>query len=382
MSMLVNPFRFRSEVVSSGEVSSGEMSSGGEVSSGEIDTGGAGAKASQAVVLAAVDAERDARVSQAAVLAAIEPTPPPERVSQGLVLVAGEIVPDVPISQACVLVLVEQQPCATGRCQLWTITRKDGREFLFTSLDEDVTYGGELYLKCNSLMASAAESASAVGSVGSVDLSGIIADDAITEEDIYGGLFDDAEVEVWLVAWDGEPFVPVRLAAGNMGQVSQGEQGFKSEVVGPGARLGQQSVVQVVSPNCSWKFGDPATCKVDREAMAISGVVLRGYDRGLFTADLSDGSTGPQWANGVVRWTGGKNAGREDEIKTVAFAEQTIQLWSLAAFVPDYGDTFDMLPGCDLLKTGGCTVYDNFINFGGFDIPGDDSLMQVPDAQY
>lgn len=343
---------------------------------------GTGPRVSELGVLALAEVVPATRVSELAVLVAVEGPPPPVKVSELAALIAGEVVPGLQVSEMAVLVLAESQPCVTERCQIWAIHRRDGVVMRYTSLDQDVVWGGFVYSKCYSLDPSASESASTIGSVGSIELTGIIDDSGISEADLYGGVYDDAFVEVWLISWGDVSDTPKRIAAGNTGELSQGEQGHKFEVVGPGARLDQQAVVQAVTGSCRWTFGDPVTCKVDREALKIEGQVLDALDRGAFHADLSSLSTGPQWANGLVRWTSGRNLAYENEVKHVDFDTGVVTLWALTAYVPGYGDTFDLLPGCDKLKTGGCRLYDNIINHGGFaDLPGDDSMQDTPDAQ-
>lgn len=337
---------------------------------------------SQAAALVLGGIEVEARAAQQAAMVLAEPPPPQTRASGEALLVIGEVIPGQRVSQQALLVLAESRPCTTYRAQLWKITRRDGVVFTFTSHDEDIVWGdGLTYRACASLQPTASEASSTLGSVGNIELSGIIADDTITEEDLYGGLFDDAFVSVWLVSWGDAADSPVRLAAGWTGNLSQGEAGFQMEVLGPGQRLGQNAIVQEVTPGCRWVFGD-SRCGVDREALKLEGVVYASRDRSAFGAELDASTSDLQWENGLVRWTSGRNVGLENEVKTVDFATGEIVLWALASFVPEYGDTFELLPGCDKIKGGGCKVYDNVINFGGFaEVPGMDSILETPDAK-
>jgi uncharacterized phage protein (TIGR02218 family) len=301
-------------------------------------------------------------------------------------------------SQLARLTIADAVACGTTWCQCWRITRRDGVIFRFTSLDEDFLWGAESFSACASLNPSASESATALGQVGNIELTGIIAHDQISAGDLYGGLFDDAFVECWLVDYAGAD-TPKRIAAGWTGDLSQEAEGsFKMEVIGPGARLGQQALTQAVAPRCRWVFGD-ARCGVDREARALTGcTVMFAINRGDFTADINPGTlssgglvsgalssgadeNASQWVNGVVRFTTGQNAGQECEVKSVDFETGQIVLWALPAYTPETGDGFTLLPGCGQAADD-CKFYDNFDRFGGFDdVPGDDSLAQVPDAK-
>lgn len=287
------------------------------------------------------------------------------------------------ISELDVAVLSYISPCATSRCQVWKITRKDGEVFAFTSHDQDVEWLGVTYKTCNSLSASASESASDLGSTGSIELTGILDDSAISEGDLYGGKFDDAYVEIWVVPWDGQPDdqAPFRIAAGWIGRVTRGEHNFVAEVLGPGSRLRQTAIVHTCTPGCTWDFGDPATCAVDVDALAltpitVTGSVLRSVVE--FTEASPGGTT--IWNGGKVVWLTGRNAGATCQVETVDFGAGALGLWDLAPYPPLAGDTFTLLPGCP--KTwAGCNAYSNYLNFGGFkDVPGPDALQSNADA--
>jgi uncharacterized phage protein (TIGR02218 family) len=326
-----------------------------------------------------------ARVTQAARLT-IGAIAPPVRSTQAVRLAVAEGIYPLRMTQLARIIVSDYVPCVTRWQQCWIITRRDGVVFRYTSLDVDFTWGDNLYKSCGSLNPSAAEDASALGQVGNQELEGIFSDDGIKEAELYGGLFDDAFVEVWLVPYEGDESAR-RLAAGWTGNLRHGEKGFNLEVVGPGARIDQQALVQVYTPGCRWTFGD-SRCQYDREAHRVQATITHVFDRGRFVAEIDANSAGDaddlQWENGLAQWTSGENVGRNCEVKAADFASAgvTIELWELAGLEPQVGDTFDLLPGCDLSKATCKNVYDNVINFGGFDrVPGQDSVVQTPDAK-
>lgn len=288
------------------------------------------------------------------------------------------------VTQALRRVLVTGLPCTTQRCQLWKITRTDGQVFAFTSHDRDVEFLGITFKACDSLNATAAQSAAAIGDVGDVSLSGIISDDSLSEEDLYGGLFEDAFCEVWLYDWAGTGVATRRIAAGWAGVTRHGETGVDISVLGPGARLEQQALVKPITPNCRFVFGS-AQCGVDLEAIKLTGTVTASSGRDGFTASLSGGDGGLQWNNGSVLWTYGNNDGTLCEVKTVDFAPGvvgSVQLWKPAGLLIQPGDTFDLRPGCDKTFDGGCTLYANKDRFGGFPhMPGNDAMTETPNAK-
>lgn len=284
---------------------------------------------------------------------------------------------------------VEEVPCVTYWAQCWKITRKDGTVFRFTSLDRDMEFGGETYQACYSLSPAASESSVRVGSIQNVEATGIISSEAITEEDLYGGKFDDAYVEVWLAPWRGSE-TPRRVASGWIGNMSHSSHHYQAEVLGAGARLSQQALLQTYTPGCRWPGLGQGGCEFDPEAVKRSGEVILATNRAVFMGDLGaeSGSSfvddgGLQWANGRARWLTGRNAGEICEVKTVDFDSGDVVLWALPPFLPQPGDTFELLPGCDMSKTTCKDVYDQYLNFGGYpDVAGEMSINATPDLKY
>ena len=277
--------------------------------------------------------------------------------------------------------LVQGLPCVTQRCMMWSIERRDGRSFYFTSHDRDIVWRDQTFKSCDSLMNTAAEASAVIGDIGDVALKGIISDDSISEEDLFGGLFDDAFVEVWLFDWGSLRLTPKRVAAGWIGDVSHGEDGVDISVLTMGARLDQQSITTPIAPACRFVFGS-TECGVDIEALKLTGTVTDVTNRIVFAASLSAGDGGLQWKNGSLLFTYGNNDEQLIEVKDVDFGAGVITLWSPAPLQIQVGDTFDLRPGCDKAFDGGCDLYNNRINFGGFpDVPGNDEMTKTPNAK-
>lgn len=318
---------------------------------------------------------------------------PDAQSTQVVRLLVGTRQPPLGTVQLCRMVIGRGTPCVTKWQQLWRIKRRDGVFFRYTSLDVNYTWGDEVFKTCGGMMPSASEDGATVGAVSNQELRGIFKDDGITEAELYAGLFNDAFVEVWIKSWDAESVeVPHRIAAGWTGNLQHEEGTFNMELIGPGARLDQQAIVQPFGPGCRWVFGSDE-CGVDREALKLSGVITAAFTRGTFIGDVGGGSSGAssgassgglQWENGLVRWLDGRNAGLECEVKTADFNfdQVDVELWELAGFPPEVGDTFELLPGCDLSFPTCKNVYNNGVNFGGFkDVPGEDSVSETPDAK-
>ena len=86
----------------------------------------------------------------------------------------------------------------TTTCQLWIITRKDGTIFRYTDHNEDVPYGGNDYLALNSQELSQLEQKTDL-SVDTLEFDVILNSGGIPREDVIAGLFDLADVQIYVI---------------------------------------------------------------------------------------------------------------------------------------------------------------------------------------
>lgn len=304
-------------------------------------------------------------------------------VSQAGVEYLHRVQPAFAISQAGIEFLHKAQPCLTQRAQIWTITRTDGTVLRFTSLDRDLDFGGHTYGACNSMQPSASEELAEVSQAGNVELSGLIASGAISQEDLHRGLYDGARVEAHLVNWGGERFRKAILS-GTFGPVSFGANGFSVDIMGDGARLTQTPLVRKLQPNCRYQFGDE-WCGKDVAPLTVTGTVT-GANRQRGFTDTARAEPEGTFSRGRVTFTSGDNAGISAEIKE-HLAGGVITLWPRLAYAVQVGDTYSMVPGCtnQLESSGackGCTAWDNAINYGGEPkVPGRDKRGSQPDVK-
>lgn len=349
-------------------------------------------RVTQAAALAASLGLASSRATQATALVLGSLTgqaaPLVPEVTRAVALVLGESMSATFVTQSAALALVSAVPCVLRVAQCWRIERQDGQVFAFTSLDRDLSFRGETYRSCDSLMASAIETTAGLGEGGDLELTGLLSDDSISEDDLFAGAFDGARVEVWLVPWDPAGGVtPVRLAAGRIGQVSHGDVTFTAQVFTPGALLEQRPLTDVHTPTCRWAFGD-ARCGVNLASVTVTGIVqdvtiLQAgdlaarrvfYDLGRIEED--------GWFNlGELEWLTGANAGQRSEVKSYDLATGEVVLWQVMPHRIAIGDTYRMIAGCDK-SLARCEVFNNVLNFGGFPyVPGRDKLIETPDAK-
>jgi uncharacterized phage protein (TIGR02218 family) len=335
----------------------------------------------------------DADVSQAGA-EYLHRVQPGVEVSQGGAEYLHRVQPSFAVSQGGVEFLYKSAPCGTRRCQVWIITRTDGVTYRYTSLDRDLTWRGETYRACSSLDPSASENVAEVDSAGSMDLSGAlglsseaIANGAIDPSALYGGLFDGAEVEAWLVPWDtsnGDSGAK-RLLRGTFGAVELGETGYKTELLGDGAKLQQTPLVSRLGPGCRWTFGDPVTCQKDLEPLTVTGTVdMATGVRAFVDSDRTE--TPGYFKRGRVTFTSGDNAGFSAEFKEHE-AGGSFVLWPRLPFPIARDVTYSMTPGCTNIKASsggcnGCTAWGQLVRYGGFDkVPGRDKRTAAADVR-
>lgn len=316
----------------------------------------------------------ETRASQAGIYALIG-TGVPVRASQAGLNALVAVTAEVRVAQAGLYMLAYGSPCTTKWAQIWKITRTDGEVFRLTSKDTDWEWLGEEYKACDGLVPSASEAVSEVDAAGNMDLSGAIGPDGITEDDLFGGLFDGAVVEAQLVPWSGTG-IAKRLLKGTFGNVEQTPTGFKVELLGDGARLMQTPLINLLQPGCRWKFGDPVTCQKDLVPLTVTGTIDSATGQRSFI-DAARVEAAGYFSRGVVTFTSGDNAGISAEIKEHT-AGGNFELWPRLAFPLAVGVTYSMTPGCTLLDesvggTNGCQAWGQRLRYGGFrKVPGKD----------
>src|SRR5437016_5213008 len=88
----------------------------------------------------------------------------------------------------------------TTLCRCWVVTRRDGVVQGFTDHDEDLLVAGVTCRAGSGLAASEVTEQLGLAVTGS-EISGALADDALTEADLAAGRYDAAAVDVYLVDW-------------------------------------------------------------------------------------------------------------------------------------------------------------------------------------
>jgi uncharacterized phage protein (TIGR02218 family) len=259
------------------------------------------------------------------------------------------------------------------------VDRRDGVVMGFTDFDRDLVFDVVTFRAATGFTATAIEGQLGLA-VSNLDVQGALSSDALTEDDLHGGRYDDAAVTIYLVNW-ADVAQRVILRAGNLGQVSRGKLAFSAELRGLAAKL-DQPAGRIFQRSCAWDLGD-ARCGIDLGASGNhgSGTVTDLLDAFEFVASGLSGIASGALTRGKLVWTSGANDGLAVEIKAHSSSAGVSRL---AIYLPmgaplAIGDAFDATAGCDRTFSTCRDRFANSVNFGGFPhMPGTDFAMSYP----
>jgi len=223
----------------------------------------------------------------------------------------------------------------------WKVTRKDGGVFGFTDFDRDLTIDGVIYEARTGYTRSAVHAISDL-SVDNLDIESALDSEALAAPDLRAGVWDNAEVLIFLVNWAVLSQGKIILKRGTIGQVELKDTTFKAELRGLTQVLSQQ-IGELYTPDCRADLGD-SRCKIALAALTATGNVTAVSDRYGFT-DSARTEADDYWNGGLITWTSGANEGRKMEVK--GFAAGAFDLFLPMPSVITVGDGYSVQPGCD-----------------------------------
>jgi len=152
------------------------------------------------------------------------------------------------------------QQGVTTVCTCITITRRDQASFGLTDHDEPVVVSGRTYEPFNSFNRTSISTSSTL-EVDQMEIDGILNSDAFAREEIGSGLFDFAEVEVFLVNYEDPTMGTMSLRKGWIGEIVMNEDNsFTAELRGLSQVLTYR-IGEPYAPECAADLGD-ARCKI------------------------------------------------------------------------------------------------------------------------
>lgn len=254
----------------------------------------------------------------------------------------------------------------------WKVQRTDGQIFRFTSHDKNLVLNdGGKYMAESGFVGSAAQAKTGL-SVDDMQIDGAISSTAITKQDVLAGLWDGAEVTVYVTNWASTGGGNATIQKGRIGNIELRGGAFVAEIRSIADAFNRR-VGRTVARRCDADFGD-ARCGVNLLSHTVSGEVTVVSDNATFSGDAW-----PSQALGKITWDTGANSGRSMEIKTVDVAGNfTLALPMFSAI--QVGDTYTATAGCGKNRSD-CKNYSNINRFRGFpDIPGMTAVLEYPDA--
>ncbi len=263
----------------------------------------------------------------------------------------------------------------------WTtcvkIKRTDNVTIGLTELDRDLLIGGVNYVSAAGYSPSTYQSNSSM-SVNYADLEGLLGFAGITREQLRAGLYDFAEIELFIYDYESNVIVKV-LATGNWGESQLLDGSYKAEFRSLSQRM-QQSVGKLYTAHCTAELGDEK-CKVNIVPLLRTGTLTSVNSR-LTLIDTSRTEADNYWRGGMITFLSGDNQYRSFEV-SASNSSGVITLFLPLSFPGQVGDTYSIRPGCDKSLNTCKTLYNNVLNFRGFPhVPGTMEILRIGKEGY
>lgn len=255
----------------------------------------------------------------------------------------------------------------------WQLKLRNNTILGFTDYDSDLIINDVTYHASSGMTPSAVASSASLA-VDNMDIQGVLESQYITEEDIQAGLYDFAEVSVFMVNYTDLSQGKLNLREGWLGEVNLNNQQFVAEVRGLLQAL-SQGIGQLYSPLCRAKFGDNA-CKINLTSHTVTGTLTNVTDNRQFV-DSSREEGASHFNFGVLTFTSGNNQGMAMEVKSFKSGGDITLVFPMP-YTVQVGDTYSMHAGCDKTFEVCIERYSNAINFRGEPhVPGVDKMLET-----
>lgn len=263
---------------------------------------------------------------------------------------------------------------AAKLCYCWRIERQDGTIVGFTEHDQDLTFDSLTYQSADGIQATTIVQSLGLA-VDNLNLDGAISSSSLNEADLDNGLYDDAEVELYLVDWS-DVSTRMVVARGSVGEVKRFETAFSTEFRSLAHRLNQK-IGRIYQRYCDANLGD-SRCKRDvtGATFTLSSGAVTAADGRVLDVTGADGYSDGWFDRGLMTVLTGAAAGAILEVKE--HAGETIELWLPPPTAISVTDTVKLVAGCDKSYNTCKGKFGNGTNFRGCPhIPGNDVLAWI-----
>ncbi len=275
----------------------------------------------------------------------------------------------------------------TTLATLWRVIRfLDGASFGWIDHDRDLTIAGVVYRASEGLTPTAAHSTDTFA-VDTLDVTAFL--DVSTEADLNAGIWDNALVTVAEVNWASPPVAfdnnLLILRHGRLGPVTRQLGRFTAEIRGLTQALSTRIGI-AYTDTCPWyhaqwngsTFVSSVECGVNLAALGFikTGTLTSvGTDPTLTASDSAQAQANNYFDEGYLKFTSGPNS---------VLGAREVRRWTDREFrfhrpwpyAMASGHAYTAVRGDDKTR-GTCKgVYNNLINFLGFDPPGTNKLYE------
>lgn len=254
----------------------------------------------------------------------------------------------------------------------WKMTRRDGQVAGFTDFDQNIVVDSLTY-EAKTGFSPTAIASSANLNVDNLDVEGMLSAESIRAEDVLAGIYDFAEIEIFLVDYTAPAMGRLMLHQGWLGEIALHQGRFVAEVRGLTQKL-TQHVTSLYSPSCRATLGDEK-CKLVMTSFTHEGTVT-SVNNYYNYSDSSMAQADHYFAAGKVSFISGANAGFSMEVKEFKNGEFVLVLplpYEIAI-----GDTYTAFAGCNKNFDTCCKRFNNAVNFRGEPhVPGLDRMLET-----
>jgi uncharacterized phage protein (TIGR02218 family) len=283
--------------------------------------------------------------------------------------------------------LAHLQGRVTHLAVCWRVTRVDGQIVRGTQHDLAITIAAGTYAgtyPAEGAMTGSAIRSNADLSPDNLEVRGPVTSDVtlttLRIADIEAGLYDDAEVVLFLCRWDDPDGGQLVLRSGNLGNIRHTSSNrYTAELRGLTQRL-SQTTVRTYGVLCDAELGD-TRCGVALGPLTRTGAVTTVASRRRFDATIASPGAAGLYVGGLLTFTSGQNANFAREVKRDAVGST---LGALELFEPMprpivAGDAFTIRPGCPKTFDACRDTFANQLNFRGHGhrVPGTTAMLQI-----
>lgn len=271
----------------------------------------------------------------------------------------------------------EQSPIKTTYCRLWKVTKRNGETIGFTEHDADIVYNGDRYQASHSIIGSSNPTNSELEEE-TTDISGVVNVLAIEEEDLLGGQYENAVMEVFEYNWSNNTLVR-QLSRYNLGESELSYVGsepfdYKIQALSLKAQLDRSRSV-LTSESCQHKFlsqGQFACNRTIDSSVRITANVVSATQNTIVVDTTLDSG----YERGTIKPLSGRNADRLSVITTVS--GNTLNLLFPYGLTIENGTQVELTRSCDKSMEA-CTNFNNQENHGGHpELMGADRSIASP----